>query len=651
MKLLKQLSVLLAAASVLLFSCEPDESNPCPDAIITVDIDSIAHTYTITAAGLEDIIYGWYVDDNLVETEELDSLRDNIFGFELQPGTYEICVKAESDICEGSIEICATVTIEEACLEPEFHTEAIDPFTFVFTADFEGIEETLYTWYVDGDSIETESMDTDRTHIFDYQFDEEGLHEVCIVATSECTDHQVSYCEEIAVGREDSDCPELHFGVDITDNGHLFTAEFDGMDSIAYTWYVNGNEVDKENFEGHDTDHKLLKALEPGTHVVCIAAEIDNCEEVEFCEEIVVEGHGCVEELHFTSTQEGEYTYLFEADFEGKEGVPYKWYINEDVVDKENYEGYDNDHLLRWTFGSGEYHVCIVSYQDNCESVEFCETLFFEEECPDLHFTATADGEFAYLFEADFEGKENTSYKWYINEDLVDKENYDGHDTDHELYWQFSPGEYSVCIVVETDRCEFVEFCETIIIEGDQTSCPELTFTYDQTGDSTYVFVADFPGIDTLEWYGWFVDGVLVDEEGTMNSGDNTLEYTFDDAGEHRVCIMTETPDCPAGVEYCKEIWVEHTSECVQMSYTAERDGTAPAYTFTADFEGRDNISYEWKVYVNDDYQGGEVRDAGSGDDHHFYWQFETGVTYEICLRPLDEACIDFQECKEFVID
>ncbi len=647
MKFLKHLSVLIAVASILLISCEPDD-NPCPDAIITVSLDSGTQTYTITAEGLEDIVYGWYVDDNLVETEDLDDLRDDIFGFELEPGTYNICVRAESDICDGSIEICAEVTIEASCLELEFESEEEDDFTYVFTADFEGIEDTEYTWYVNGDSVETESIDTNRSHVFDYQFAEEGLYEVCIKATTDCGD--IEYCEEIEVGRDPEDCPDLFFASDLNAaGGYTFTAEFGGMDTITYYWYINEEVVDKENFDGLETDHELEWFFEPGEYVICIVAEVDGCEE-EFCEEIFIESD-CVEEVSFNSESEDGYFYVFTATFEGLEDTRYKWYINEEVVDYENFEDHETDHLMRWTFTPGEYVVCLTTYEEDCEEVEICETIIVEEDCPELSFIATADGEYSYLFEADFVGKEETSYKWTINDEVVDKENYDGVDTDHQLYWQFNPGEYVVCILVETDRCESVEYCQTIIIEGESESCPDLAFTYEQATTGEFIFQADFPGIDTLEWYGWYVDGELVENEGTTNAGDNILQTDLE-VGTHEVCIMTETPDCPSGTEYCKTITVDPAGgSCAQMSYTAERDETAPAYTFTADFAERDEVSYEWHVYVNDDYQGGEVRDAGSTDDHSFYWQFESGVVYEICLRAVDESCIDFQECKEFVID
>ncbi len=565
MKLLKTLSVFVAASALLFtMSCEPDESNPCPDAIITIDLDSGSQTYTITAEGLEDLVYSWFLNDNLVETEELDEERDDTFNFRLEPGTYVICIRAESDICEEAIEICEEFTVEAACPEIAFEygqKEEEGTYVFEIKDDLrEGLEGITYTWYIDGDSVFTESGE-EREHRFETEF-ELGTYEVCVTASTDDCD-EISYCETIEVEEDEFECPDLHFSVEMPD-------------------------------------------------------------------------------------EERSNLFLFVADFEGKEETSYKWYIGDEVVDKENFEGHETDHELLWDFTPGTYHVCIVVETDRCEEVEFCEEITVEEVCPDLHFTATPDGQFGYLFEADFEGKEDIRYKWIIGDEIVDKENYEGNDTDHELYWQFSPGTYLVCIYHESDLCGGIEFCEEVTIEQSE-GCPDLFFEYGKNSDRDYVFEAHFDGIETLEWYGWTINGDIVDEEGTINEGDNRLEYTFEE-GTYEVCIITETPDCPEGISFCKEIVVEYETDCVETSYTAERDGEALAYIFTADFEGRDNVTYIWSVYINDDYQGGEVREAGSEDDHNFYWQFEQGVTYEICLKQ-DGGCVDFQTCEEFVID
>lgn len=456
---------------MVLAACESDLPERCPDLQFTLNVNSDSTEYSITADldGIEDLIYGWYVNDTLVETEGLDEDRDHIFNLDFPPGTYTVCVIAQSTECGGEVEFCEDITIR---------------------------------------------------------------------------------------GRTDEDCPELEFSTDRqSDHKYLFTAHFEGMERLEYIWYVDGDSIESEPIDG-ERHHKFDYVFRPGTHLVCIKARTEECGELEFCKEIVIE----------------------------------------------------------------------------------------EGECPEPEFTVERDGDFAYFFTAIFEGKEHTQYKWYIDGTFVDKENFEGHDTNHNLYWQFGPGTYSICVeTVATDACEAKEYCKEITLEGTATGCPDLYFGYDHQGDNQYKFIADFEGRDTLTYYAWYVDGGLVEEENA--EGDDYLIWNFE-PGVYEVCIKTETEECPEGAHYCKEILVENR-ECIDVSYTAEE--VEGGYKFTADFEQRDYTTYIWKVFINDEFQGEEIRYAGSDDDHEFFWTFESGVVYEVCLKQDD--CQDAIVCQEFSID
>ncbi|MFY0598544.1 MAG: hypothetical protein JXR03_02655 [Cyclobacteriaceae bacterium] len=567
MRFLKLASSVITVASMLLMlaSCEP-EALPCQDLQFTVDVDDETRQYTISAdfEGIEELVYGWYVNDQLVETEDLNGDRDNIFNFELAPGTYNVCIKAESAECDELIEFCLEVVVE---------------------------------------------------------------------GTS-----------------KSDDCPELAFGSEqISENKYLFEADFDGMDSVAFVWYVNGDSIESEPL-GADRFHKFDWEFEEGVHSVCIKAENDRCEKLEFCKEIVIGQRKCPE-LHFSAEKENESTYFFFADFEGKENTSYKWLIDDEYVDKENHEGTETDHKLVWQFDAGEHVVCIIVETDECEEVEYCEEVVIEGKCPELEFTAEPDGDFAYLFTATFEGREDIKYKWWIDDDLVDYENYEDKETDHKLYYQFNPGTYQVCMVAyESDLCEEVEYCKEITIEGDKT-CENLYFKETRTDDGNWKFIADFEGIEKLEWYGWYIDGELIENEGTLHDGDNYLYHDFTEEGVYEVCLFTETEDCPEGAEYCESVEVKFGSnDCADILFDAERDGENLAYFFTANFEGRDDVDYKWTVYAGDDYQGGEERAADSNDDHKLYWQFETGVEYTVCLKQ-EGGCEGRKVCEEFIIN
>ncbi|MCG8378665.1 MAG: hypothetical protein MI865_04220, partial [Proteobacteria bacterium] len=526
-------------------------------------------------------------------------------------------------------EYCEKVTIHDEsdfgnCLGLSFETEKFGDRVFEFIAEFDGRDSLEYTWYINGDSIKTEPLGGERSHRIEREF-EDGIHSICIVAeTEECG--VVEYCEEIFAGERD--CPALHFEVEENDDGTLtFIADFDGKEDLQYKWYLNDDTVDIENFDGVLTDHKLDLDLEPGYYYVCISAEVDGCEEVFFCEKIIIEGE-CVEELSYEVEEEGPNGLLFFANFEGKEHTRYKWYINDEIVDYENFEDHETDHKLWWEFGPGEYHVCIVSYTDGCESVEYCETFSFEGFCPEeLFFNKEADGDNAYLFTADFEGRNDIPYKWYINDDIVDQENFDNHETDHKLFWDFEPGSYIVCIVTYTDYCEEVEYCEEIVVDQ---FCPnELFFHSEEEGDSVYVFESDFEGMERVK-YKWYIGDEIVDMENyDSQDTDHKLVWAFE-PGEYNVCIVLTEEDCD-DIEYCETIVVEEESpNCItDISFDGVVNSTNDGYIFEADFDGRDNVTYIWSISVDGDVLATEVHDAGD-TNHLFDWDFETDVVYEV---------------------
>lgn len=468
MKLLNRYNTLLTVfLAMILSSCFTDD-NPCPDVGIGVEVDSVNMTATITLDGLENLDYQVFVNEVLVDEANLDSINNESFSFNFEPGTYDVCIRAESDQCDRSLEVCQEIVIldpnREECLGLEFTVDQLDDHQYKFIADFEGIENILYTWYVDDDSVQTESLDSDRTH-------------------------------------------------------------------------------------------QLLLDLGVGEHTVCIVAETDDCGEVEYCQTIVVD-QVCPTELFFEKEEDGHNTYFFFAEFENMDHVPYKWFINDDEVDRENYPDRDTDHKLFWQFNPGEYSICIVSDVDGCEAVEYCIELVVEVDCvEEVYFDYEQEADTVYVFYAEFEGKTSTPYKWLIDNEVVDVENFDNSDTDHKLIWGFDPGTYTVCLITDQDGCEVVEYCESVTVE--KTECVDLSFTGDQE-DGTNVFV------------------------------------------------------------------------------------------FTADFEERDDVTYIWSIYINDDFQGDEVREAGSDDDHQFVWQFEPGVEYVVCLK--QDGCQDTKLCQVYSI-
>ncbi|GAA4106550.1 hypothetical protein GCM10022393_01010 [Aquimarina addita] len=173
--------------------------------------------------------------------------------------------------------------------------------------------------------------------------------------------------------------------------------------------------------------------------------------------------------------------------------------------------------------------------------------------------------------------------------------------------------------------------------------CLDLFFSRD--GDYLY---ADFEGKDTLQWYGWFINGEFVENEGTDHQGDHKLSLENLAPGTYTICLNYETPECPSPEEneFCQEIVIEESTEpCLDLFFS--RDGD---YLY-ADFEGRDTL--EWYGWFIDD---APVEDEGTNHqgDHKLSLENLTPGTYSICLNYETPECPSPEEnefCQEIIIE
>lgn len=183
-------------------------------------------------------------------------------------------------------------------------------------------------------------------------------------------------------------------------------------------------------------------------------------------------------------------------------------------------------------------------------------------------------------------------------------------------------------------------------IFNDCGGCPDLFFNVRQENDRLYIFTADFPQINTLPSYDWFVNGEFVESDGPVNQGDNQLTETFP-PGVYEVCIKAQPTDCALGTEFCQEIVVE--DPCPDLFFKIEQEGNTPSYTFIADFAEKDELIYEWRLFSNGEPIASEVEQPGG--DNLFFFQFAPGV-YDICIFTETVECPQGAEfCKELVID
>ncbi|MEQ9307107.1 MAG: hypothetical protein RJQ14_24550 [Marinoscillum sp.] len=262
---------------------------------------------------------------------------------------------------------------------------------------------------------------------------------------------------------------------------------------------------------------------------------------------------------------------------------------------------------------------------------EFYEVFNACGGCPELFVEYTKKDFKHYEFVASVTGAE--SFDWYVDDVFIQT----GTPTNNVLTKALEPGFHELCIKAASDDCVLGEvFCLELTVED---PCPALFFESEQRGYGHYFFEANFERMQEVEFYKWYINGTFKEEE-RGNERDHVFEYFFG-PGSYEVCIKTFSNDCPEGAQYCKQINVE----CVDdLSYAWDLETFG--YTFTADFELRDQVTYVWEAYVDDRLVLSEKREARSGDDHDFIVQMETGTEYFICLS--QEGCDDEKVCEEF---
>jgi len=266
--------------------------------------------------------------------------------------------------------------------------------------------------------------------------------------------------------------------------------------------------------------------------------------------------------ISFSEVAEGN-DLILEASIERIEEIGrFKWYIDNELIEEDG-PAVSGDFLLNATSAigaPGTFEVCLFAEYEYCDSMlSFCKEITIDERCPEnfafeTFQTAQDDDSVFYTFEMrTLSLTEDAEVKWYINDELIQSQTADELP---QLQRAFANGTYVVCARYFSDFClQDVEFCQSLEVAiPDDDPCPKLSFFIEGNVDNTYFFVADFEGIETLEFYAWSVDGSFVEQENPAGGSDNLLEFTFNEPGIHTVCIFTETPDCPSGAEFCLEV-------------------------------------------------------------------------------------------------
>jgi hypothetical protein len=79
----------------------------------TIEQEGNTPSYNFTAnfENIDTVTYQWEINGDIIE-QDGGQEGDNMFFFQFDPGTYEICIRAETDTCPDGAEFCEQLVIE-----------------------------------------------------------------------------------------------------------------------------------------------------------------------------------------------------------------------------------------------------------------------------------------------------------------------------------------------------------------------------------------------------------------------------------------------------------------------------------------------------------------------------------------------------------
>lgn len=257
-------------------------------------------------------------------------------------------------------------------------------------------------------------------------------------------------------------CPVVSFEYEqISLFNYVFEAQLDDPDSVFdFEWYVDDHLV--------GSNPRLDKFLYPGEYEICLMSSTIDCQREPFCEQLVVE------DLCPTPSFEREgvhdLLYQWEANFEGRESISYRWllYRDDQPVREEHEKVGSQDHQFLYTADTaGLYTVCLKSNWEGCQPTSFCRN--FLVGCPELFYRVEKEQDSnKYHFTADFRGVNLISYTWIAERDgefFFEYPVFPGES--NTLSKEFGPGTYEICLTAQPDSCEErVYYCgERIVVQ------------------------------------------------------------------------------------------------------------------------------------------------------------------------------------------
>ena len=235
-------------------------------------------------------------------------------------------------------------------------------------------------------------------------------------------------------------------------------------------WVIDGDPIHDQ--AGVVDELIFTETFPPGEYEICLLVKTELCPEGSmYCEVVLVEP--ICPEPSFELFASADST-VFEAiaEFEGRNETFYSWkvYDGEELIYAEE-EGPNGDHVVWLQLEPGEYELCVFAETDLCpEGVWYCEDLIvpeIESPCPDLFFDYEIPQDTAsYTFFAEFEEMNQIPYLWLIwsGETLIYEE-LEEPGGDNQIFYQFEPGIYEICLQTEVEGCPSTTYCEELVVD------------------------------------------------------------------------------------------------------------------------------------------------------------------------------------------
>ncbi|WP_306641703.1 T9SS type A sorting domain-containing protein [Sanyastnella coralliicola] len=440
---------------------------------------------------------------------------------------------------------------------------------------------------------------------------------------------------EFCVSAPAVDCPETISFEQVGEECAVYIATVDGYDGPVI-WDATG-------FGAFDGDESyMFDFWNEGVYDVCATILTDDCETT-ICTSITID---CFDncELYVGLEQETDCgPFLFYGENENPE-LPIWWWVEGLNIQSEG------SYFTFMPEEAGVYTVCASNESElcpwgdvSCFTIEVPEGCF-AQECPEtISFQQVGEECAVYIAAVD-------GYEGPVIWEATGFDTFEGNESYMFDFW--NEGVYEVCATIISDDCE-TTICNTITIDC-FNECEVDVFVSEF--DCGIEFDVDWTNAD---WFGWYVDGLLVSE---MDLGFSFFPEVY---GTYDLCFVYESIEC-GGQEWCYNY--TPSEECFAQScelYVTVVEETDCAFVFYGENENPDLPIWWWVEGLNIQNEGpfftfspdepGEYTICASNESELCPWGNVTCYTVEVPEGCFSEECefeiiVDQFDCGSFFV-